>query len=956
MLALGYHVVENHGGPYEHGRDIICHKLDEFGERTTTVIQVKRLTNSAAARSGSDDPTFSELVTQLSQAGEKVVPTLEGVATPSQVILITPYPVDARSLQSRFEAYSALRTRNLRIIDGAKLASLVSQHLPHVVLRFGAGTDMISQLMVPQLNNLPLMQALGSNTRKEIEHFYTDIDFTVGRWTTRLFLSSSFMPTKPFKLDLDQRQFDELCQLDAICRTKLSSPFIMEPREVITSLAISELQQRRRYKHVADELSQLMTQIAELDATFSSLLADIFTAHHEKHLERMKAEADLNDAREVLAEARQSLSHACVASALERELADEEHAVQLCEAECARLRLTFEYLPSDFRVIENILSRPDSPFSGTSPWRFDEDEQPTPTEFENVWHRWMGICSSAEKDLEATSGTVSSLLTLIVKTRIRIIEIESLGLGVSVDIGEIIYRPTVNVCSLCHELNRQRQLIASMVDEFNTTCPTTERLRRFLEQCQHLFEVTNQVLDHEVLANAVGIPDRMKVALPSSDTLRLRISVQQVFDTDVNLVVLGDAGAGKTTALQMYARRLLSERASECTCLFVSLARMVNGMQTIGARSGTMHDLEQGVVIAFQLLGAQIDVKSLRRILEQRKVVLILDGIDEVIGTAPWILSAIRVFATRYPMVQVVTSSRMMGDYVNRIPFLGVTLRDFTNEQQTQFFRRWFGDEVGVRRGDRIIEHLGKNREIRDVVRNPLMATVMCEVAERDGDLPRTEVRLFEDRLELLTGRLDQFRDVRRVRARRDDLLKVARKIAYWLQQSGKLEEDREVLYDVADERASSPEEAACVRAIVNELVHPCEVLVVMSPDGKIGFGHRRYQEHLAAYELARQQWPTIVPLVCLEWWRSVFVYYSMMEDTIEGFVSFVARVDPKAATSLTMRKMIEARPDNEHVKLKEILRRRGGRGLEPEVIDHLVRFSEHFNDEFDDEQFHLHE
>ncbi len=116
---MGYKV-DYYGGPSEGGKDLICWKNDDFGEKLLTVIQVKKTRFSAAA---SSPRVFSEIVTQLSQAIEKKVPDLDGTEKkPHNIFFITPYEINTRELESRSEGYSALRSQGVRVYDGNNIA------------------------------------------------------------------------------------------------------------------------------------------------------------------------------------------------------------------------------------------------------------------------------------------------------------------------------------------------------------------------------------------------------------------------------------------------------------------------------------------------------------------------------------------------------------------------------------------------------------------------------------------------------------------------------------------------------------------------------------------------------------------------------------------------------------------------------------------------------------------
>ena len=101
LRSFGYQRVEYHGGPTEEGKDAIGFRIDELGDDELIVAQIKKYRSH---RKASDLRSFSELVTQLSQAAEKKLPNISGrTYLPSIIYFITPFRIDANSLKSRFE-------------------------------------------------------------------------------------------------------------------------------------------------------------------------------------------------------------------------------------------------------------------------------------------------------------------------------------------------------------------------------------------------------------------------------------------------------------------------------------------------------------------------------------------------------------------------------------------------------------------------------------------------------------------------------------------------------------------------------------------------------------------------------------------------------------------------------------------------------------------------------------
>lgn len=184
--ALGYSRVEYHHGPGEEGKDLVCWKLSEVGDQELAVVQIKRYKPS---RRAADAKSFSEIVTQLSQASEKALPNLDGLEyCPEKIYLITPFEIDTATLKSRFEGMSLLRNRRIRILDGVHLLSLVKEKLPEVHSSLLGLQAQVSARFPSHLTNESLLNALEKPEQRSVGSFFTDIDFAMGgRPSTEIF-------------------------------------------------------------------------------------------------------------------------------------------------------------------------------------------------------------------------------------------------------------------------------------------------------------------------------------------------------------------------------------------------------------------------------------------------------------------------------------------------------------------------------------------------------------------------------------------------------------------------------------------------------------------------------------------------------------------------------------------------------------------------------------------------
>lgn len=418
--------------------------------------------------------------------------------------------------------------------------------------------------------------------------------------------------------------------------------------------------------------------------------------------------------------------------------------------------------------------------------------------------------------------------------------------------SEPVYNVTLEGHELAGKLKESQEWLASQIEAFSRDEPPMLRLKEFLHECEQLFEQVEETLADWRIAESIGISRGQKYT-SLARFKRISLSIHSIFDTGLNIAVLGEAGAGKTTSLQMYAKRRLERAAESELTIFAPLARVVSTLATEDTskqKDSPSVRLERGIAFYLCALGLEVTPPMLIEIFKQKDVLLLLDGIDEAIKRAPWILEAIRELSQRYPQARILVSSRMSGEYLQKIPFFGVTLLPFTDEQRKRFIKGWFGQQKNTK-VTRILNHLNHFPGLSEIIRNPLLATILCVLAGHDVPLPDSEVRLYEERMRLLMGQYDIHKKAVRLNSHAHHLELVARKLGYVLHKSGTRYAEPDVLTSRAVNALSDRMHREKIVLAVTELVDPCNILLPMTDDGQLGFGHLRYQEYLAACELS---------------------------------------------------------------------------------------------------------
>jgi predicted NACHT family NTPase len=319
------------------------------------------------------------------------------------------------------------------------------------------------------------------------------------------------------------------------------------------------------------------------------------------------------------------------------------------------------------------------------------------------------------------------------------------------------------------------------------------------------------------------------------------------------------------------------------------------------------------------VLDIHISLTEFKNLLKNEKLILLLDGLDEAIKIAPFLPLEIQKMSLQYKNVQFILTSRMYGAYASIIPFFAVTLLPFTDDQRDDFISKWFKNEVdGKNKINKIKKHFVVNDAISEIVRNPLLCTTLCVLAQYNISLPKSEIRMYDERLRLLTGYYDNVKHiVTRIKSVPSNLEIVAQKLAFYLHKNIKRDEHIDILKLKAKTLLQNKLDSREIELAILELMHPCEILVPMSPDGKYGFGHLRFQEHLAAKELMNRN-IGIISLLEQVWWKGALKLFVQMNDNIEWLIDEVVAF---GKTRLPIvKELIDSRHKVEREKLKHLI------------------------------------
>ncbi|WP_261858678.1 NACHT domain-containing protein [Photobacterium sanguinicancri] len=460
---------------------------------------------------------------------------------------------------------------------------------------------------------------------------------------------------------------------------------------------------------------------------------------------------------------------------------------------------------------------------------------------------------------------------------------------------EIIPEPYYDVCLNSSQLEKE---ISQRVDEYRSCVkflnsddrPNMAGVRRLLDSVEvslRFFECI--YTDESVLSSII----ELKELENCSD--RVSISAHDVFYTGKDVAIYGGAGVGKTTTLEMFFKSY-EETINGRKIIFCSLNRVVQSLSDLRIEKRNTKDTKPAyldkVIYSIILLSYGLDVSDdnidrIKPYLEDG-VVLVFDGLDEIVTEYPIVLDAMNNFKKSYGKTQWIISSRDCVSYLKEINFLGITLLPFTPEQLRSFICGWFNNE---RKGMKLWNEIS-GTELHENLLTPLVATILCTLVEKGIKAPSNESEIYGERLSLLLGKYDANKRIRRQEQGSDELFTCAKALA-WIMHSHGI---RTISYKEAIEKleikVGAKYTTRLISKCVKELEDPCTVLVRDKVSGKLSFGHFRFQEHLASLELRDNRSIDLSTIIIRDWWRGAFSLFAQSLDDIESTIEELTRGD----------------------------------------------------------------
>ena len=340
---------------------------------------------------------------------------------------------------------------------------------------------------------------------------------------------------------------------------------------------------------------------------------------------------------------------------------------------------------------------------------------------------------------------------------------------------------------------------------------------------------------------------------------------EQALSGQRRMLIRGAAGSGKTTLLYWLAnltagRRLPAPLADlkDCVPLLVRLRAL--------PRHGDLPAPEELLsVVAKPLSGHPAAAGWVTRQLDQGRILLLVDGVDEVpeadrARTRAWLTDLLAA----YPDARYVVTTRpsaVREGWLAKVGFTELELLSMSRADVAAFIARWHEaagasgaagpDERLTGWRDALTTAVVRKQDLGRLATSPLMCALICALnRDRRGYLPEGRMELYSAALDMLLVRRDRERGItvpEGFRLTADQQILLLQRLAYWLAANGSVEIDRELaVRKLADALPAMSGISGDGGQVLRHLLVRSGLLRQPTADS-VDFIHRTFQDYLAA-------------------------------------------------------------------------------------------------------------
>jgi hypothetical protein len=233
---------------------------------------------------------------------------------------------------------------------------------------------------------------------------------------------------------------------------------------------------------------------------------------------------------------------------------------------------------------------------------------------------------------------------------------------------------------------------------------------------------------------------------PASMSLENRLIKVLKYDQlpNRNIIIEGIVGQGKSIFMRQLAHLVIYEKL--CIPVFIEL-------RTINRKKNLMDNILQFLSSA----GIDIDLEIFKYLANSGKLVLLLDGFDEVnLEFVPELIGDLQSLLVSYEDLRIIISSRPGSSVQNVVGFEIIKLEPLVSGDYDGFLSKIVVDIA--KRVDLLNAIQNSPENIKDVISTPLMLSLLVIVYESERNIPATLPEFFEKLFNTVFTRHDRIK------------------------------------------------------------------------------------------------------------------------------------------------------------------------------------------------------
>jgi predicted NACHT family NTPase len=383
-------------------------------------------------------------------------------------------------------------------------------------------------------------------------------------------------------------------------------------------------------------------------------------------------------------------------------------------------------------------------------------------------------------------------------------------------------------------------------------------------------------------------------------TIQERVTGLEAVDKIQKLVLLGKPGAGKTTFMKYLAMSCLAGKFhGELVPIFVTLK--------VYAEERGQPSLEHYILT--ELAKRKVSQEVAKRLLDEGKALILLDGLDEVKKEDDRrVKQDIDQFSRDWFKNQFAITCRIAAREYQFEKFTEVEVADFDDGQIETFVNNWFR-ERDESKAERMLERLKDNEPDRELAKSPLLLTLLCLVFGERNDFPPKRSELYKEGLEVLMKKWDAKRNIEREiiykhlspQNKEDMLGQIAFNTfvngEYFFRQEDLQRQIKDYICNLP-EASADPEALRLDSEVVLKAIEHHHGLLVERARNIYSFSHLTFQEYFAAQEIERERhFERLIENIANPRWKEVFYltaemlrrsddFLRLMKDRVDGMLA----------------------------------------------------------------------